>query len=151
MTKTLLHTDAAWGPLIRYIPADHATVLYLQHDRLRPGNVQLSPQRYQLLRSTYGERVQTMMEYVQEEDECRSQFLLRYFGQEQSQPCGHCDLCRSGAARPKDLASRLKDWIEARHGTYTLPELRSAFGTADDTWLPILRELIDSKEVPPYV
>ena len=137
--------------VIRYIPADHATVLYIQHDRLRPGNVQLSPQRYQLLRSTYGERVQTMMDYVQEEDECRSQFLLRYFGQEQSQPCGHCDLCRSGAARPKELAPRLKEWIDARGGIYTLPELRSAFGTADDTWLPVLRELIDNKEVPPYV
>ena len=37
--------------VIKYIPADHATVLYIQHGRLQPGNVQLSPQRYQLLRT----------------------------------------------------------------------------------------------------
>ncbi|MBP5795755.1 MAG: RecQ family ATP-dependent DNA helicase, partial [Bacteroidales bacterium] len=97
--------------VIRYIPDDHATVLFIQHDRLRPGNVQLSPQRYQMLRSTYRERVQTMVDYVEEENECRSQYLLRYFGQSESNPCGKCDLCRSGAAKPQDLAARLKSWI----------------------------------------
>ena len=136
--------------VLKYIPADHATVLYIQHDRLRPGNVQLSPERYKMLRSTYRERVQTMLDYVEEEDECRSQFLLRYFGQENSKPCGKCDLCRSGAAKPADLAARLKAWIQARDGSYTLMQLRAAFGTAEDTYLGVLRELIDRGEVPNY-
>jgi len=136
--------------IVRYIPADHATVLFIQHDRLRPGNVQLSPDRYRMLRSTYRERVQTMLDYVEEADECRSQFLLRYFGQEESRPCGKCDLCRSGAARPRELAERLKAWIQARDGSYTLLELRAAFGTAEDTYLGVLRELIDRGEVPKY-
>ena len=136
--------------VLRYIPADHATVLYIQHDRLHPGNVQLSPQRYKMLRSTYRERVQTMVDYVEEENECRSQFLLRYFGQENSRPCGKCDLCRSGAARPGDLAHRLKAWIDARNGFYSLLQLRAAFGTADDAYLGVLREMIDRGEVPPF-
>ena len=137
--------------VVRYIPADHATVLYIQHNRLHPGNLQLSPQRYKMLHTTYSRRAQTMADYVREDDECRSQFLLRYFGQEESRPCGHCDLCRSGAARPRDLAEQLKQWISARSGPYTLADVRSAFGTADDSWLPVLRELIDRKEVPPYL
>ena len=135
--------------VVRYIPADHATVLFLQHDRLRPGNVQLSPDRYKMLRSTYRERVQTMLDYVEEDSECRSQFLLRYFGQEESKPCGKCDLCRSGAARPGELATRLKTWIETRQGAYTMLELRAAFGTAEDSYLGVLRELIDRGTVPP--
>ena len=137
--------------VIRYIPADHATVLYIKHDRLYPGNVQLSPQRHEMLRSTYGSRVQAMRDYVQEEDRCRSQFLLQYFGQAESRPCGKCDLCRSGAVRSEDLGEQLKAWIRARNGAYSLAEVRSAFGTADGNWLPVLRELIDRKEVPPYV
>ena len=88
---------------------------------------------------------------MEEADECRSQFLLRYFGQEESKPCGKCDLCRSGAARPKDLATQLKAWIEARGGQYTLLDARAAFGTAEDTYLGVLRELIDRGEVPPYI
>ncbi len=137
--------------IIRYIPADHATVLFIQHNRLHPGNVQLSPQRYKMLRSTFGERVQTMLDYVEEEDECRSQFLLRYFGQSESQPCGRCDLCRSAAARPRELAREIKAWIQAQQRPYTLSDVRAKFGTADNNWLPVLRELIDAKEVPPYV
>ncbi len=149
MLRQLLY-QLSVNHVVRYIPADHATVLLIQHDRLRPGNVQLSPDRYKMLRSTYRERVQTMLDYVEEEDECRSQFLLRYFGQEESKPCGKCDLCRSGAARPKDLATQLKAWIEARGGQYTLLEARAAFGTAEDTYLSVLRELIDRGEVPNY-
>ena len=149
MLRQLLY-QLSVNHVVRYIPADHATVLLIQHDRLRPGNVQLSPDRYKMLRSTYRERVQTMVDYVEEEAECRSQFLLRYFGQEESKPCGKCDLCRSGAARPVELAARLKAWIEARGGSYTLLELRAAFGTAEDSYLGVLRELIDRHEVPSY-
>ena len=136
--------------IIRYIPADHATVLFLQHNRLRPGNVQLSPQRYQMLRSTYAQRVQSMMEYVEQEDGCRSQYLLRYFGQENSVPCGKCDICRAAKAHPEDLPDRLKAWIGARKGIYALKQIRTAFGTADEQYLDVLRELIDRREVPPY-
>ncbi len=149
MLRQLLY-QLSVNHVVRYIPADHATVLLIQHDRLRPGNVQLSPDRYKMLRSTYRERVQTMVDYVEEEAECRSQFLLRYFGQEESKPCGKCDLCRSGSARPVELAARLKTWIQAHAGRYTLLEARAAFGTADDTYLGVLRELIDRGEVPPY-
>ena len=134
--------------VVRYIPADHATVLFLQHNRLRPGNVQLSPQRYQMLRSTFWERVKAMVEDVEGEG-CRSQYLLRYFGQEESAPCGQCDVCRAAKGRPADLPSRLKAWISARE-SYTLKQIRSAFGTAGDAYLEVLRELIDRGEVPPY-
>ena len=136
--------------VVRYIPADHATVLCIQHGRLQPGNVQLSPKRYQMLRTTFRERIQTMQEYVQQQSECRSQFLLRYFGQQESAPCGKCDICRAAAARPRELSQQLKEWIASRNGHYTLEQVRSAFGTADRNWLPVLREMIDLKEVPPY-
>ena len=136
--------------VIRYIPSDHATIICLAHNRLMPGNLQLSPQRYKLLRSTFHERIQTMMDYVEEETECRSQFLLRYFGQMESALCGKCDICRAGAAKPKDLREKLAEWIEGMDGKYTLPELRSAFGTAEDTYLEVLRDMIDKGEVPRY-
>ena len=136
--------------IIRYIPQDHANVLFIAHDRLRPGNVKLSPDRYALLRSTYRERVETMMDYAQEDDTCRSRYLLKYFGQEESALCGSCDICRTRAARPRELASSLKAWIASRGGEYTLQDLKAAFGPADDCYLEVLRDLIDRREVPPY-
>jgi len=136
--------------IVRYIPADHATVLFLEHDRLRPGNVQLRPQRHAMLKRCFQERVRTMLEYAQTEEGCRETFLLHYFGQEECHPCGRCDLCRAAAADRKKLEQELKDWIGRHPGGYSLNELRSAFGTAEDTYLSVLRELIDRKQVPPY-
>ena len=136
--------------IIRYIPADHATVLYLRHPRLRPGNVQLSPQRHERLRNSYRERAQAMLDYVAEEEGCRSQYLLRYFGQTESRPCGHCDLCRSASVNRNALAERLRSWVDGRDGRYSLQAARAAFGTADDNWIAVLRELVDRGEVPPW-
>ena len=133
--------------VIKYIPADRADVIYILHDRLHAGNVNLYPQRYELLRSAFHERLQTMLDFVAEEDECRSRYLLRYFGQEESTDCGRCDICRERAKRPRDLAARLKAFIKA---PYTLADIRTAFGPADPGWQDVLRDLIDRGEVPPY-
>ena len=81
--------------VIRYVPCDHATVIYLQHDRLRPKNVNLDPERYDLLKSSCEERIQKMVDYIQEEDTCRSTYLLEYFGQTESDDCLTCDVCRA--------------------------------------------------------
>lgn len=80
--------------VIRYVPCDRATVLFLHHDRLRPKNVNLDPERYEMLKSSALERMQKMMDYVNEEDVCRSSYLLEYFGQKETEDCGTCDICR---------------------------------------------------------
>ena len=83
--------------VIRYIPCDHATVLYLQHDRLRPKNLNLDPEKYDMLKSSCEKRIQKMIDYIQEEDTCRSTYLLDYFGQTESEDCLTCDVCRAKA------------------------------------------------------
>ena len=84
--------------VIRYVPCDHATVIYLHHDRLRPKNVNLDIEKYNLLKSSFGERIQKMVDYVQEEDVCRSSYLLEYFGQAESEACRTCDICRAAGS-----------------------------------------------------
>ena len=143
--------------VIRYIPADHSSVIFLHHDRLRPGNVALSPEKYLMLKEAYHERAEAMETYVSETDECRTQFLLRYFGQSESEPCGTCDICRSGAARSSDLRAATERWLRsevaARGGSYSLDALRESFEAGQLSlspgWPSILRTLIDSGELPP--
>ena len=78
--------------VIKYIPSDHATVLFLHHERLRPKNVNLDPERYALLKDSCEGRMQKMIDYISEEDTCRSSYLLVYFGQSESDDCGTCDV-----------------------------------------------------------
>ena len=141
--------------VIKYVPSDHSNVIYLHHDRLRPGNVALSPGRYRQLKDAYHERCEAMLEYATETDECRAHYLLRYFGQEDSEPCGTCDVCRSGAARPASTEEWLLAQVKSRGGKYTLDDIRQAYESAQiglsPEWTEILRNLIDSGSVPPPV
>ena len=97
--------------IVRYVPCDHATVLYLHHERLRPKNVNLDPERYGLLKETAHARVQKMIDYVEEADTCRSSYLLEYFGQKDSKDCGTCDVCRS--SRKTDRLSSLRELVDS--------------------------------------
>ena len=85
--------------VIKYIPCDRADVLFLKTEHLAQGNVKLSPLRYKMLQETYHKRMENMIEYVTEEDVCRSRFLLAYFGQSESADCGKCDVCRRNISK----------------------------------------------------
>ena len=154
--------------VIRYIPCDHATVIYLHHERLRPKNVNLDPARYDLLKNSAMERMQKMIDYISQEDICRSSYLLEYFGQADSSDCGTCDVCRNTrkmpvektAAASDDTAAEITGFINIEmSGSYTLDDVARRFcspscGTPSGTkgaslYLPILRRLIDIGVVPP--
>ena len=143
--------------VLKYIPCDHATVLFLHHDRLRPKNLNLDPERYELLKNSSMTRMQKMIDYVSEDDVCRSSFLLEYFGQKDSNDCGTCDICRSAkrkTAAHEDTAVMLASYINVeKSGRYSLDDVALRFGTAGShsavEYQDILRRLIDDGTVPP--
>lgn len=137
--------------VIRYVPCDHATVIFLHHDRLRPKNVNLDPQRYELLKKAALGRMDKMMEYVSEEDVCRSSYLLEYFGQSESDDCGTCDICRAGKpskSATSDICREMAAYInEDMSGNYTLAGIISRFAApgrySQEECINTLRRLID--------
>lgn len=143
--------------VLKYIPCDHATVLFLHHDRLRPKNLNLDPERYELLKNSSMTRMQKMIDYVSEDDVCRSSFLLEYFGQKDSNDCGTCDICRSvkrKTAAHEDTAVMLASYINVeKSGRYSLDDVALRFDTAGShsavEYQDILRRLIDDGTVPP--
>ncbi len=94
--------------VIKYVPADHSDMLYLHHSRLMPGNLNLQKDKYEFLKNSAQTRSEAMVEYASEDKLCRSRYLLRYFGQEESEPCRTCDICRKNGA-----ATALRDKIKA--------------------------------------
>lgn len=143
--------------IIRYIPADHATVIFLHHDRLRPKNLNLDPARYDMLKSSSDSRMQKMMDYVSEDNVCRSSYLLDYFGQKDSDDCGTCDICRSrhkSTTSDGHLKERLIRFVnDEKSGTYTLEDVSRRFGSPSsresDAYVNVLRQIIDEGIVPP--
>ena len=145
--------------VIKYIPCDRSDVLFLKTEHLAQGNVKLSPLRYKMLQETYHKRMETMIEYVTEEDVCRSRFLLAYFGQSESADCGKCDVCRRNISKVQVNAGVtsdvLVDFINVEcHGEYSLKQINERFSNPMASYSPdyldILRDLIDNRVVPPY-
>ena len=135
--------------VIRYVPCDHATVIFLHHDRLRPKNVNLDPKRYAMLKSSFGDRMQKMIDYISEEDTCRSAYLLEYFGQTESADCGTCDICRAARSAKPSLEKEMASYINGElHGNYTIDDILSRFAApghySPDDCISTLRKLIDS-------
>lgn len=146
--------------VISYVPTDHSDVVVLHHDRLRPGNVNLMPSRYAMLRESFHARAEAMLEYVSETSECRSRYLLRYFGQTEAADCGTCDVCRARRAalpaRTLQQMTRRKliEYIDEKDGEYSLEEIVAEFGNPSGNhspdYLDILHQLIDNGDVPIY-
>lgn len=157
--------------IIAYIPAVRSGLVSLHHNRLHPGDVALSPKRYKQLAEAYHERMEAMTGYITEENTCRQTYLMAYFGQEESEPCGKCDICRSGRTRKEEkpraqsgdpssfdasgFESDIKSFINVdMHGEYTLSDIRARYATSPavsaDEYIGILRMLIDDGQVPPY-
>ena len=142
--------------VIRYVPADHSTVLFLHHDRLRPKNIDLDPERYVLLKEAFMDRMTRMTDYVGQQDVCRSSYLLEYFGQSESDDCGTCDVCRDKASvRRTDISSEMISFINGEmSGRYTLDDVLKRFASpgrySTDECIMTLRRLIDQEQVPPH-
>ena len=94
--------------IINYIPADRCSLVYLNHDRLTPGNVDLKPERYKFLRANAEARLEAMEAYLRDSDTCRSRQLLAYFGQTETDDCGTCDVCRGRTPEERSRASLLR-------------------------------------------
>lgn len=166
--------------VISYVPTDHSDVVVLHHDRLRPGNVNLMPSRYAMLKESYHSRSEAMLEYVSETSECRSRYLLRYFGQTEAADCGTCDVCRArrasapvhepveGTDKPEEkfppnppartlqqmTRRKLIEYIDRKDGKYSIEDIVAEFGNPSKNYSPdfldILRQLIDDGDVPVY-
>lgn len=166
--------------VISYVPTDHSDVVVLHHDRLRPGNVNLMPSRYAMLKESYHSRSEAMLEYVSETSECRSRYLLRYFGQTETTDCGTCDVCRArraaapvhepveGTDKPEEkfppnppartlqqmTRRKLIEYIDRKDGKYSIEDIVAEFGNPSKNYSPdfldILRQLIDDGDVPVY-
>ena len=138
--------------VIKYIPSDHATVIFLHHDRLRPKNVNLDPERHAMLKDSFNGRMQKMIDYVSEEDICRSRYLLEYFGQTESSDCGTCDVCRAGKSRSAMDMSMVRYINEELAGNYSVGDVLRRFslpdGSSQDECISTLRRLVDEGLVP---
>lgn len=79
--------------IIQYIPRKKTPFLTFTLEREATNRVILGKEAYDDRRNRYISRVKSILDYAKEENICRSQLLLGYFGEKDTKPCGKCDIC----------------------------------------------------------
>lgn len=78
--------------IVNYVPRKNTPKITYTTHRLDRDEVRIMPDIYENRLNLYKEKVEAMVNYFANDNTCRSQYLLRYLGEE-SQPCGYCDVC----------------------------------------------------------
>lgn len=79
--------------LITYIPMTSSPQLLFIHDRIDSRSLNMSSENYGNRKQAALKRMQSVLDYIQSANHCRSQLLLQYFGEKEVQRCGICDVC----------------------------------------------------------
>ncbi|MFI3280915.1 MAG: ATP-dependent DNA helicase RecQ [Rikenellaceae bacterium] len=79
--------------LIRYVPSNQSPLIYLGTERLSIADLYISPESYALRKELTTRRHKGMMSYVKNNTTCRSRCFEDYFGVEDANDCGVCDIC----------------------------------------------------------
>jgi ATP-dependent DNA helicase RecQ len=78
--------------LIHYIPKSGKPFITFLEEKLPLSSFRISKENYEWRKERAKVKMDKMIDYVLS-DSCRSQLLLNYFGQSNSQECGQCDYC----------------------------------------------------------
>ena len=89
--KQLL-TQLAQYKVVSYQPVKDTPQIYFLQNRVKGENLQIDLQRYNERKKAYKVRIEAMIGYAHHQ-ECRSQLIGNYFGDEAIKPCGICDNC----------------------------------------------------------
>lgn len=81
--------------ILCYIPARQMPAVYYPIRRLDTDEIRIDHSIYEDRKAQQLARIEGMIRYVSNDDECRLKHLLRYFGEELSHDCGKCDVCRA--------------------------------------------------------
>jgi ATP-dependent DNA helicase RecQ len=79
--------------IIKYIPRKKTPFVCFTRLREATDLVVIGKEAYDLRYNRYITRINSVLGYANEENLCRSQILLAYFGERDVAPCGQCDIC----------------------------------------------------------
>lgn len=91
ITKILLKLDKA--NIISFIPRSSKPQIIFTEEVVHPGNLTISHKQYDNLKENAIRQMEWLISYATGTTECRSEFLLSYFGERDTVRCGICDVC----------------------------------------------------------
>lgn len=79
--------------VLSYIPRTKTPQITFTAARVDESYLFFSEAIYKTRKEVANKRLEGVLHFVETTDQCRSQMLLSYFGEQKSVPCGTCDVC----------------------------------------------------------
>lgn len=111
VTNMLLHLDALKA-IVYKCKRKNPQIIFTS-PRIEARGLYLSEINYRELKQRAQERLDAIRDYITADKGCRSQMLLSYFGEEQSDRCGTCDLCILEGSKKTSASSSIEERIKA--------------------------------------
>jgi ATP-dependent DNA helicase RecQ len=133
--------------LLSFIPQSVLPKVIFLQNRVNAKYLEFNPENYQKLKQRYLDRINSVINYSNENNICRQTQLLIYFNEINYTDCGYCDVCLS--KRPKDydnIKHKLFEVLtEQPLSLNDLKEKMMAFN--NETWVKALNELLDDGKI----
>lgn len=99
--------------ILHFIPPRVEPLITYTRDRVLPEEIVISKENYEVRKEQIVKKAKKILDYAKTDNVCRSRQLLRYFGEEESEDCGICDVCLGRKTRPghKDEVEMMKKEI----------------------------------------
>jgi len=135
--------------MISYQEESGEAGLSLLRERANSKDLLLSEENIEFRKAELAKRLAAVEEFINSDDICRSKTILAYFGENLSEDCGTCDVCRAKkrsqkAGSVEDIKNRILNLI-ASH-IMSLHEFETAVNK-DSHYLNALRMLLEEEVV----
>lgn len=81
--------------IIHFIPAKKVPKITFLTRRVDENSIKLTAEVYEDRCQQFADRISQVVDYLENEEYCRSRFLLEYFGDFSGEDCKLCDICRN--------------------------------------------------------
>ena len=136
--------------IIDFIPRKSIPLISYKRDRVDGSDVILDKSVYEERKEQFQKRINSVINYAQNDRVCRSRQLLYYFGEKKSVDCEQCDVCLSHTHHDDhDLQEEIKEKLLAmvadgeRHHVTEVRQL-------DEDWdmvTKVMKELMDEEQL----
>ena len=129
--------------ILSFIPQSSLPKLFFNQDRINGKYLEFNPNNYYHLKQRYSERIQSVIDYTENDKLCRQVQLLMYFNEIDYTNCGHCDVCINN--RQKDLEKIKQQIIQVlTNNLYSIEQLNFHMKNLNSvSWIKIFNEMID--------
>lgn len=117
--------------IVKFIPRKNIPLITYRKDRIDGEDLVIGPEVYEERKADFEKRILAMIDYCENDSECRSRQLLRYFGETESEDCGHCDVCRARRKQQDDepLRQAILQQLADRKG-HSISDIKAHFGSS---------------------